>query len=45
MQKVICDICEKKAADKHFKVKKEIETKIHSPSKEWTNIYYQEDEK
>ena len=43
MQKVICDICEKKAADKHFKVKKEIETANFDmgfvfPKREWVRI-------
>ena len=48
MQKVICDICEKKAADKHFKVKKEIETANFDmgfvfPKREWVHIDIKDD--
>ena len=48
MQKVICDICEKKAADKHFKVKKEIEAANFDmgfvfPKREWVHIDICED--
>lgn len=44
MLKVICDICEIRPADNHFKVKKEIETAcifdtgIILPKKEWVNV-------
>ena len=43
MQKVICDICKKEAADKRFKVKKEIETANYDmgfvfPKREWIHI-------
>lgn len=43
MLKVICDICETRAADSHFKVKKEIETAAMDhgfvfPKKEWVNV-------
>ena len=48
MQKVICDICEKKYADKRFKVKKEIETANFDmgfvfPKREWVHIDICED--
>ena len=43
MQKVLCDICKKEAADKRFKVKKEIETANYDmgfvfPKREWIHI-------
>lgn len=48
MLKTICDICEVRPADEHFKVKKEIETaKIDLgfifPEREWVSIDVCED--
>lgn len=44
MQKIICDICEKRAADEHFKVQKQIKTVeffdygLVFPKNEWVRI-------